>query len=315
MAQIVSSLETASVDRTQKHNGALFSGILPYVSLLKLRIVGLLVFVSLAAALVASGGTLEAGSAVLLIITGSMAAAGAGALNHYAERDLDRNMDRTSQRPLVSGRIGEPESGLALGLGLVFVSAALALPFNLWLAIFNSAGAFVYVVVYTIWLKRRSSWNIIIGGAAGSFAVLSGWASAGSWWTLEAALMALLVFLWTPPHFWSLTIMHLDDYTNAGVPMLPVVAGAKPAALWGLFHVLLLSIVSIALAVVGPFTGIYFGVAFIAALTMSITGILLAMRPFDDAARLHFRASIFYVVVVFAAMILDILVKSQLIRS
>ncbi len=158
----------------------------------------------------------------LLAGTGALASAGAAMLNHYLDRDLDAQMRRTRGRPLPSGRI-VPER-LVLGLGLGFSAVGIGLA-SLWLnpltgfSIF--LGGFTYAVVYTMWLKRRSRWNIVIGGFAGSAPALAGSAAAAGIWTPGALAFALLVFLWTPPHFWSLALLLRDDYRSVGLPMLP----------------------------------------------------------------------------------------------
>jgi len=277
-----------------------------YLTLLKPRIVALLVFVALAAAFLAADGAPSLLALVWLTLTGSMAAGGAGALNHFLERDLDSRMVRTRQRPLLAGTIIRPAVALGLGLGLVLAAAALTVPFNLAQGSFLLAGAVIYVGIYTMWLKRRSPWNIVIGGLAGSCAVLTGWAAVGPWWTAQPLLLALLLFLWTPPHFWSLAIMHFDDYRRAGVPMLPVVAGKKPAARWGLLHVLLLILVSVAIADVNGFGLIYKLSSLVAGLALVVTAVQQARSPDWSSARSHFVVSIVYLATVFTAMGLDV---------
>ena len=280
-------------------------------TLLKPRIVALLVFVALAAAFLGADGTPDLVSLVWLALTGSMAAGGAGALNHYLERDLDARMERTRQRPLVLGGMAEARLVLGLGLALVGFAAAMTLPFNAAQGVFLLAGAFVYVVVYTMWLKRRSPWNIVIGGLAGSCAVLTGWATVGPWFALQPLLLALLLFLWTPPHFWSLAIVHLDDYRRASVPMLPVAVGTRTAALWGLLHVVLLVGVSFALAETATFGTIYRVVALAVAAALIGTALRQVWLADRESARLHFGASILYLAAIFTAMGVDRYVQSS----
>ncbi len=158
----------------------------------------------------------------LLVVTGAAASAGAAMLNHYLDRDLDARMRRTRGRPLPDERIAP--SAVAAGLGLVLLGggiAAASIFLNLLTGFSILLGGLTYVVVYTLWLKRRSSWNIVIGGFAGSAPALAGSAAALGHWTLGALAFALLVFLWTPPHFWSLALVLKDDYARAGLPMLP----------------------------------------------------------------------------------------------
>jgi len=157
-----------------------------------------------------------------LVVTGAAASAGAAMLNHYLDRDLDARMRRTQHRPLPDERIAPSAVAAALGLGLLAAGvggASVLLNPLTGLSIF--LGGLTYVVVYTLWLKRRSSWNIVIGGFAGSAPVLAGSAAAVGDWTLGALAFALLVFLWTPPHFWSLALLLKDDYARVGLPMLP----------------------------------------------------------------------------------------------
>ena len=168
-----------------------------------------------------------------------MSAGGASALNEYLERDKDALMNRTRKRPLVSGALGSAPWVPALGIGMILAPSLILLPFNPMLALFLFLGAFIYVVIYTIWLKPRTVLNIVIGGAAGSCAVLSGSAAingGAAWADAGALLLALLVFLWTPIHFWSLALVYREDYPRAGVPMLPVRATPRRAAFWGLVH-------------------------------------------------------------------------------
>ena len=276
-----------------------------YASLFKPGIVALLLFVCLGAALVAGRGTMDGAYLAVLALTGAMAAGGAGALNHYLDRDIDRLMERTKRRPLVVGRIRRPDLVLALGIGLIVAAARIAAAFNWWLAIFLLAGSFVYVVIYTIWLKRRTPWGVVVGGTAGSLAVLSGWTMAGEWWTPQSLLTALLVFLWTPPHFWALATYRAEDYRRAKVPMLPTVAGPRWAAAWGLGHVLLLVVCSLILVQVGSFGPLYMGVALGVGLLFLGTAVWLLLWPRALTARLHFRASILHLAAIFAAMIAD----------
>ncbi|MBI2864345.1 MAG: protoheme IX farnesyltransferase [Chloroflexi bacterium] len=279
--------------------------ILPLLALLKLRIVALLLFVALAAALLAAKESLQAMTVALIVLSGVMSAGGAGALNQYFERDLDALMERTRRRPLVSGRIGNPRIALALGILLIGLSFAITLPVNFWQSLFLLGGALIYVVVYTIWLKRRSAWNVVVGGVAGSGAVLSGWAATADWLAPLPLLIALLLFLWTPPHFWSLAILRSDEYRKAGIPMLPVLSGPVVAARWSLVYAVLVVSTSISLAIVGHFGLLYwYSAALAGALFLAVAG-MLALRPDKSMARLSFRVSILYLTVVFAGLILD----------
>jgi protoheme IX farnesyltransferase len=158
----------------------------------------------------------------LVVGTGALASAGSAMLNHYLERERDRRMHRTRERPLAAERIASGPAALAVGLALVALGVgAAAAVLNLLTAVSILLGALTYVVVYTVWLKPRSSWNIVIGGFAGSAPALAGGAAATGHWSAGVLALALLVFLWTPPHFWSLALLLKDDYARAGLPMLP----------------------------------------------------------------------------------------------
>lgn len=164
-----------------------------------------------------------------LFLTGYLASGGSSMLNNYLDRDIDGLMRRTAKRPLPSGRV---PGRLVLALGLIFSSVSIVLAwtlFNLLTALMIASGILTYTVVYTILLKRRTDWNIVIGGAAGSFPPLAGWAAATNTIGVEAVLMALLIFLWTPGHFWALAIRAENDYRAARLPMLPVTKGLDQA--------------------------------------------------------------------------------------
>ena len=165
-----------------------------------------------------------------------MAAAGASSINQYWERQSDAKMGRTKKRPLVNGEIANPNWVPYVGALLILLPSIAVFPFNPPLTFFLLLGAFIYVFIYTIWLKPRTLLNIVIGGAAGSAAVLSGSAAAGQWNHPGALVLSLLLFLWTPFHFWSLAILYRDDYARTDVPMLPVHTTPKQAAWWIMTH-------------------------------------------------------------------------------
>ena len=212
-----------------------------YVESLKLRIG---TFIAMAAALGYLATVPQAPSAAvlaLLFVTVLAASAGSGALNHYLDRDLDRLMRRTARRPLPAGRIAQPWHVVALGVGLVAMAIALALwTLHPLVALHVFLGAFTYVVVYTIWLKRRSWLNVVVGGLAGSFAVLGGGSAARPELCLPPVIFAVVLFLWSPTHFWSLGIAYKDEYAGARIPMLPVVKGEARTARSILWHVVAL---------------------------------------------------------------------------
>ncbi len=193
-----------------------------YLALIKPGITSLILVVAVGGFVLASPRTIDLVRLLVLLLTGAAASGGAAMLNHYLDRDMDERMRRTRERPIPSHRIAPGWAvgvvGLALlgtGIGWATVLLNPLTGFSIFL------GGLTYVVVYTAWLKRRSSWNIVIGGFAGSAPALAGSAAATGHWTLGALALALVVFLWTPPHFWSLALLLRDDYAKAGLPMLP----------------------------------------------------------------------------------------------
>jgi heme o synthase len=192
------------------------------LQLAKPEITALICLVAVGGFLLADPRSIDWGRLAILLGAGASASAGAAMLNHYLDQDIDRRMRRTAKRPLAESRIAPGESILALGLGLLALGIGASTVFLNALTGFSIfLGGITYVVVYTIWLKRRSSWNIVIGGFAGSAPALAGSAAAVGAWTPGVLAFALLVFLWTPPHFWNLALLLRDDYARAGLPMLP----------------------------------------------------------------------------------------------
>ena len=223
--------------------------------LFKLRIVVLLLISALGGTILGAGGWPGGQALTLLLITGGLSAAGASAVNQYLERERDAQMVRTRRRPLPSGAIGKSTWVLIVGGGMVAFAVLLSAVFNPVLAISNAMGAIIYIGVYTIWLKPRTILNIVIGGAAGSMAVISGGAAAQAWNEPGVLALALLVFAWTPTHFWSLAMAYRKDYAQAGFPMLPVNVTMQQAARWVAIHTLLTGFIAIVLGfhpVLGP---------------------------------------------------------------
>ncbi|MDQ6774025.1 MAG: heme o synthase [Candidatus Dormibacteraeota bacterium] len=221
-----------------------------YLGLLKLRVVLLLDLTALGAMLPAARGLPRIEPVLAVLLGGSMAAGGAQAINAWFDRDIDAVMARTRRRPLPSGRI---PAWHALLLGIVLNVAAfviLALLANVVAALLALAGTLVYLFVYTFWLKRTTPQNIVIGGAAGAVPPLVGWAAVTGGLDWTAVSLFLVIFFWTPPHFWALARMMRRDYESARVPMLPVVAGERPAKVWALAYATL----AVAASVVPFFT-------------------------------------------------------------
>jgi protoheme IX farnesyltransferase len=245
------------------------------------------------------------GTVLLTCLGGSLSAGGAGAVNHWYDRDIDARMARTASRPVAAGRIAP---GAALGFGLVLALAAvlvLGLGVN-WLAAAISFSGFLgYVLVYTMWLKRTTPQNIVIGGAAGAVPPLVGWVAATGSWDWAAVYLFAIVFYWTPPHFWALSLLMKDEYAKVGVPMLPVVRGEDETRRQIVLYTLLLVAVTML-----PFAGQLFGALYaVAALVLGIAfGVLavrLQRRPDRRAALRLYLFSLAYLAALFAAMVLD----------
>src|SRR5690348_5691226 len=287
-----------------------------YLELLKPRVMSLVVFTGLIGVVIAPGHLhpLEAALAVLAIALGSGAA---GAINMWYERDLDAVMARTRGRPLPTGRVA-PDDALGLGVLLsIFSLLLMSLATNFVAAALLAAAILFYVFIYTVWLKRRTPHNIVIGGAAGAFPPMIGWAAVTGNVSLVGVALFLLIFLWTPPHFWALSLYRSDDYRRAGVPMLPVVAGARETKRQMLIYTLVLVPVALAPTLLGA-VGWFYGAV---ALAMSLAFVGYAVRVWrtaDDetghpAARGMFRFSLLYLAVLFAALPLDLVVSRMLV--
>jgi protoheme IX farnesyltransferase len=279
-----------------------------YFDLLKPRVMSLVVFTGAVGVLIAPGHLhpLAAALAVLAIALGSGAA---GAINMWYERDLDAVMTRTRHRPLPAGRVA-PDDALGLGVLLsIFSVLLMAVSTNYVAAALLAAAILFYVFVYTIWLKRRTPQNIVIGGAAGAFPPMIGWAAVAGDVSAAGIALFLLIFLWTPPHFWALALYRSDDYRRAGVPMLPVVAGARDTKRQMLVYTLVLVPVALMPTLLGTVGWLYGGAAL--ALGLAFVGHAVAVwRAADDEgghgpARRMFRFSLIYLSVLFAALPLD----------
>jgi protoheme IX farnesyltransferase len=283
-----------------------------YVESLKLR-VG--TFIGMAAVLgyvgTAPGGLSPASLGLLFVVT-VMAAGGAGALNHFLDRDLDALMPRTAKRPLPSGRIGG-WNVVALGLGMVALAVSVALwRLNRLVALHLFLGAFTYVVVYTIWLKRRSWLNVVIGGLAGSFAVMAGGALARPELCLPPVLFATVLFFWSPSHFWSLAIAYKQEYAGARIPMLPSVKGEAHAACSILFNTVALLAASVLPFMLGLAGWTYVLVGVVPGGTNLLRrNFLLVDAPKDrKLAMANFHASNLFLLLLFVGVVADAWVRA-----
>jgi protoheme IX farnesyltransferase len=255
--------------------------------LFKLRVVLLLLFAAVGGAFLAAGGWPGTANLAVLFVAGGFAAGGASAVNQYLERDLDLRMERTRQRPLA--RDSQMGSRWAL------------------FAIIITLGAVIYVFVYTVWLKRRTPLNIVVGGAAGSAAVLSGSAAAGAWNEPGALALALLIFLWTPTHFWSLAIAYREDYARGGFPMLPVQTSPRAAACWVLLHTASATLVALALSAHPTLGWIYLAPVTLAAVSLIVLNARLILEPGRQRAMTLFHASNTFLAVLLLSICVDVL--------
>lgn len=274
-------------------------------SLLKLRI-GVAIAASALAGMAATQGAgpgLPRALALALAVMGASGAA--GAFNHYYERDTDRLMTRTRGRPFASGALSGSLWWPASFAGLLLASLALAWAVAGGLAaLYVFLGAFTYGVVYTVWLKRRSVWNIVVGGLAGSFAVLAGAAAVDPSPQAAPLILALVLFLWTPPHFWSLAAAKKEDYAQAGVPMLPVVASARGWSLAILGHTVVLVALSLLPLLLGFGTWYALG-AGVGGAIFVWRSIVLWRRPDRRAALANFGASLVQLLLLVCGVVLD----------
>ena len=304
------------IDDATRAHGPPISSVADWIALLKPRVVMLVVFTGWIGMIIAPGH-LHPVLALTAVLCITIAAGAAGAINMWYDRDIDRLMHRTRNRPIPAGRIQPAEAltfGVVLAIGSVLV---MALATNLVAAGVLAGSIGFYVFVYTMWLKRRTAQNIVIGGAAGAFPPIIGWAAVTGGLDVLPLLMFAIVFFWTPPHFWSLALWAHADYARAGVPMLPVVAGARETRRQIFLYTLVLVPVTLApwaLGLTGAIYGItaaVLGLGFIACAWRVLrdrqdeTGI---SRTNDAPARAAFKFSIAYLFILFAAVAVDRLV-------
>ncbi len=276
-----------------------------YVSLTKPRIISLLLLTTVATMIVALGSFPPLDTVLWTMLGGYLAAGGAGAINHYLDRERDARMARTQSRPIAAGRI-EPLHGLIFGITLgTLATVQLAVTVNVLSALLALAGLLGYVVVYTIWLKPLTPQNIVIGGAAGAVPPLVGWAAATGSLAWDALYPFAIVFLWTPPHFWALSLLIKDDYARTGVPMLPVVKGEAATRR----QIILYSVILVAFTLMPVLTGflgaLYAATAVVIGTAFLVLAIRLLREPSRQAALRLYLWSLIYLAVLFCAMAAD----------
>jgi protoheme IX farnesyltransferase len=274
--------------------------------LFKVRIVLLLVLAAAAGAFLGARGWPGWDALLLVLVTGGLAAMGSSAWNQHLERATDGLMDRTRKRPLVTGVFAHTRWLPFVASAMIATPVLAVLPFNRALAFFLALGAFIYVVIYTVWLKSRTPLNIVIGGAAGSAAVLAGGAAVGAWQDPAVILLSVLLFFWTPIHFWALALVHREDYVRARVPMLPATTTARTAAAWTFVHGVGVGASGVGIALL-PELGPIYDVP-VAVMTALLVGqaFLLIGDPVPRRAYRLFHTSNFYLFVVVLAIMLGL---------
>ena len=282
-------------------------GIKEIIEISKPRIVILLVITAVTSMYAASkliGPELDTWGLIHIIIAGGLASAGSSALNHYYDRDIDPLMKRTSTRPIPSGRI-KPNSVLIYGLAVSVISVVYgALALNYLSAFFIALGIFFYVIIYTAWLKRLNSSNIVIGGFAGSAASMAGWSAATGSMDILGFLIGFLVFMWTPSHFWCLAMKMKDEYSTANVPMLPVLIGMQKTSKYILINTLILLPYSLMLYAFGMGL-VYTAIAAASGGLMLVYHYKLTKVPTSDFAWKAYKVTAPYLTIIFLAVALD----------
>ena len=242
----------------------------------------------------------------LTCLGGYLSAGGAGAINHYWDRDIDARMRRTASRPIPSGRVS-PAAAVRFGIALALASLVLmTLTINLLSALLAFGGFVGYVGVYTIWLKRRTPYNIVIGGAAGAMPPLVAWAATTGSLSWTAVYLFAIVFYWTPPHFWALSLLMKNEYAEVGVPMLPVVRGERETRRQIVLYTLLLYAVSQLTFCAGEFGGIYLVGSIVLGLSFVAATVILYRRADRRTALRVYLFSMFYLAALFAVMVADV---------
>ena len=276
-----------------------------FAALFKLRVVSLLLFAAVGGAFLGANGWPGVGPLVVVLLTGLFAGSGASALNHYFERENDARMTRTRNRPLVSGVFTRTDWVPYVGTAMIIIPALLVLSYQPALTFFLLLGGFIYAGLYTLVLKPRTLLNIVIGGAAGSAAVLSGSAAVGAWNDVGAVVLALLVFVWTPSHFWSLAMVYRSDYVRSDTPMLPTQATPRQSAYWILLHTGATIFAALLLSFHSSLGWLYFVPVFLLAIYMLKVNWQLIQSPTGKLAFKLFKWSNIYLAVVLMMVCVD----------
>jgi len=275
-----------------------------YVDLTKPKVQSLLLLTTVTTMEVA--GSPSVSRVALTCLGGYLSAGGAGAVNHYWDRDIDARMRRTASRPIPGGRI-KPAAALGFGIALAALSfLLLSLTVNVLAASLALGGFVGYVGVYTMWLKRRTPQNIVIGGAAGAIPPLVGWAATRGSLSWTAIYLFAIVFYWTPPHFWALSLLMKDEYAEVGVPMMPVVRGERETRRQIVLYSLLLYAITQLPFCAGEFGGVYLACSIVLGLGFLAGAVSLYRRATRQAALRLYLFSMVYLALLFAAMVADV---------
>lgn len=290
----------------RKEPKSVFGG---YIVLMKLRVVELLLITTVPTMVLAEQGWPSWRLVVITLAGGTLAAGGANAINMVIDRDIDALMERTKTRPLVTGLI-KPRAAMIFALALEAVAfAVLWVGANLLAASLALSATLFYVFVYSLWLKRTSRQNIVIGGAAGAVPVLVGWAAVQNSLAWEPFILFIAIFLWTPPHFWALAIRHADEYKAAGVPMMPTVATMKQTVRQMFVYTVLLTATTLILGLVANLGLLYMISAVVLGIGFIASTIDLGRNPSASRAMRVFGFSITYVTMLFTAMAVDVFIN------
>jgi protoheme IX farnesyltransferase len=274
-----------------------------YVDLTKPKVQSLLLFTTVTTMEIA--GNPSIGRIALTCVGGYLSAGGAGAVNHYWDRDIDARMKRTADRPIPGGRVS-PRAALSFGIGLAALSFVLmSLTLNVLAASLALAGFVGYVGVYTMWLKRRTAQNIVIGGAAGAMPPLVAWAATRGSLSWTAVYLFAIVFYWTPPHFWALSLLMKDEYAEVGIPMMPVVRGERETRKQILLYAVLLYAVASLPYCSGGFGVIYLAGSIVLGLALLGAAVMLFRRADRRSALRLYLFSMLYLALLFGTMVLD----------
>jgi len=289
---------------------SLKSKLFGFVALMKLRVVELLLITTVPTMIVAEEGLPSLWLIIATLLGGTLAAGGANAINMYIDRDIDKLMERTKGRPLVTGVLS-PREALSFAIGIEILAFVWLWFFvNFLSAVLATSACLFYVFIYSLWLKRSSTSNIVIGGAAGAVPVLIGWSSVTNSLDWPPIILFLLIFLWTPPHFWALAIRYREDYSNAEVPMLPVVVGTKVTGyrmVLYAFQVWAMSLIFVPVADMGL---IYLISAIFLGAIFTFFSFQVMLKPTRKSAMRLFGFSITYITMLFSLIAVDQLVRT-----